>query len=130
MNTMHSPYGFEPVEKCHTCPLRGAGFFCDLSPAALKALQAVKYTTTYPHGAVLFVEEEDPRGVFVLCRGRVKLSITSSEGKALITRIAGPGEVLVKTQAAGICGSSRWSAGTWPHTSSPGRCRPPWLRCC
>ena len=94
MNTMHSPYGFEPVEKCHTCPLRGAGFFCDLSPAALKALQAVKYTTTYPHGAVLFVEEEDPKGVFVLCRGRVKLSITSSEGKALITRIAAPGEVL------------------------------------
>ena len=43
---------------------------------------------------MLFVEEEEPRGVFVLCRGRVKLSITSSEGKALITRIAGPGEVL------------------------------------
>ena len=94
MNTMDSPYGFEPVEKCDTCPLRGAGFFCDLSRAALKALEAVKYTTAYPQGAVLFVEEEDPRGVFVLCKGRVKLSITSSEGKALITRIAGPGEVL------------------------------------
>ena len=68
MNTMHSPYGFEPVEKCDTCPLRGAGFFCDLSRAALKALEAVKYTTAYPQGAVLFVEQEDPRGVFV-CAG-------------------------------------------------------------
>src|SRR5438094_10581541 len=94
MNTMQSPYGFEPVEKCHTCPLRGAGFFCDLSPAALKALQGVKYTTTYPHGTVLFVEEEDPKGGFVLCRGRVKLSSTSSGGKALITRLAARGEVL------------------------------------
>ena len=40
------------------------------------------------------MEKQDPRGVFILCEGQVKLSICSSEGKTLIVRIAKPGEVL------------------------------------
>ncbi|HKN24352.1 MAG TPA: Crp/Fnr family transcriptional regulator, partial [Candidatus Acidoferrum sp.] len=48
----------------------------------------------YPKGAVLFVEGQAPRGIFVLCKGRVKLSICSTEGKTLILKIAEPGEVL------------------------------------
>jgi len=35
-----------------------------------------------------------PRGVFILCSGRVKLSTTSADGKTLIVRIADSGEVL------------------------------------
>jgi CRP/FNR family transcriptional regulator len=35
-----------------------------------------------------------PRGVFILCSGRVKLSTTSADGKTLIVRIADQGEVL------------------------------------
>jgi len=57
-------------------------------------LDGIKYTTAYPERAVLFVEQEAPRGVYFLCKGRVKLSMTSSEGKAVILRIAKPGEVL------------------------------------
>jgi CRP/FNR family transcriptional regulator len=43
---------------------------------------------------VLFVDGQNPRGIFVLCKGRVKLSLTSSNGKTLILKIAEPGEVL------------------------------------
>jgi len=42
----------------------------------------------------LFVEGQSPRGVFILCGGRVKLSTSSADGKSLIVRIADPGEVL------------------------------------
>jgi CRP/FNR family transcriptional regulator len=35
-----------------------------------------------------------PRGIYLLCRGRVKLSISAADGKALILKIAEPGEVL------------------------------------
>lgn len=91
---MRSPYGLELVDSCGDCKLRSEGFFCSLAPVALKALGAIKYTTAYPAGAVLFVEGEAPRGVFMLCKGRVKLSITSSEGKTIILRIAHPGELL------------------------------------
>src|SRR5712692_8425012 len=91
---MHSPYGLDLVERCRNCKLKSDGFFCDLSPAALKAFEGIKYTTAYPEGAVLFVEGQPPRGVFMLCKGRVKLSITSSEGKTIILRLAQPGELL------------------------------------
>ena len=91
---MRGPYGFEPNEKCETCSQRAAGFFCQLSPGALADLNAARSTSTYPDGAVLFLEKQDPRGVFVLCAGEVKLSISSSAGKTLILRIAKPGEIL------------------------------------
>jgi len=91
---MHSPYGLELTRSCEHCPMKGEGFFCDLSKATLKALDSIKFTSGYPKGAVLFVEQEAPRGVFVLCKGRVKLSMTSSEGKTVILRIVQPGEVL------------------------------------
>ena len=40
------------------------------------------------------MEGQAPRGIFVLCSGRVKLSITSIDGRTLIVRISDPGEVL------------------------------------
>ena len=54
----------------------------------------MRSTATYPGGAILYIEKQDPRGVFVLCAGEVKLSISSSAGKTLILRIAKPGEIL------------------------------------
>ena len=54
----------------------------------------MKFPATYPAGALLFMEKQDPRGVFVLCAGQVKLSISSSAGKTLILRIAKSGEIL------------------------------------
>jgi CRP/FNR family transcriptional regulator len=74
--------------------LRAAGFFCQLEPKVLKDFNEVRSTSTYPGGAVLFLEKQDPRGVFVLCAGEVKLSISSGAGKTLILRIAKPGEIL------------------------------------
>jgi CRP/FNR family transcriptional regulator len=74
--------------------MRAVGFFCQLNPATLKDFNVVRSTSTYPGGAVLYIEKQDPRGVFVLCAGEVKLTISSSAGKMLILRIAKPGEIL------------------------------------
>jgi CRP/FNR family cyclic AMP-dependent transcriptional regulator len=91
---MLTPYGLDIIENCLNCKIRAEHRFCDLAPAALTYFEAIKYCTTYPKGAVLFVEGQEPRGVFVLCKGRVKLSIGSRDGKTLIMKIAEPGEVL------------------------------------
>jgi CRP/FNR family cyclic AMP-dependent transcriptional regulator len=91
---MRGPYGFEPNENCQSCKLRASEFFCQLSAPALKDFNAVRSQATYPAGALLFLEKQDPRGVFVLCAGQVKLSISSSAGKTLILRIAKAGEIL------------------------------------
>ncbi|MGE5205575.1 MAG: hypothetical protein ACM3PW_08165, partial [Chlamydiota bacterium] len=63
-----SPYGLEIVESCLTCKLRAERIFCDLPNSALQAFENIKYATAYPKGAVLFVEGQSPRGIFVLCK--------------------------------------------------------------
>jgi len=90
----NTPYGMEIVESCLTCKLRRNHWFCGLSPEGLRSLGEASHITTYPGGALLFVEGQAPRGVYVLCSGKAKLSTTSREGKVLILKIAEPGEVL------------------------------------
>ncbi len=91
---MLSPYGLDIIESCLSCKMRAEHIFCDLPTNALQAFESIKYATAYPKGAVLFVEGQAPRGIFVLCKGRVKLSICSTDGKTLILKIAEAGEVL------------------------------------
>jgi CRP/FNR family cyclic AMP-dependent transcriptional regulator len=91
---MLSPYGMEIVESCLTCKFRADRIFCNLPATALQAFENIKYATAYPQGAVLFVEGQLPRGIFVLCRGSVKLSINSPNGRTMIVNLAEPGEVL------------------------------------
>jgi CRP/FNR family cyclic AMP-dependent transcriptional regulator len=91
---MKTPYGLEIIENCLACPLHHDRLFCNLSPPALAGLDAISSAAIYPKGAILFVEGQEPRGVFVICNGRVKLSASSASGKSLILRIADPGEVI------------------------------------
>src|SRR5271167_1114214 len=89
-----TPYGLDIIENCLSCKMRAEHSFCDLPAAALQTFETIKFATAYPKGALLFVEGQAPRGIFVLCKGRVKLSISSSDGKTLILKMAEPGEVL------------------------------------
>lgn len=91
---MLSPYGLEIVESCLNCKLRAGRIFCDLPETALQAFEKIKFATAYPQGAVLFVEGQMPRGIFVLCKGSVKLCINSPSGRTMIVKLAEPGEVL------------------------------------
>jgi CRP/FNR family transcriptional regulator, cyclic AMP receptor protein len=91
---MRAPYGLEIIESCVACPHREDRLFCNLSQDAVKDLSSITSAASYPKGAMLFVEGQTPRGVFILCTGRVKLSTSSADGKTLILRIAEPGDVL------------------------------------
>ena len=91
---MRAPYGLNILDNCLTCPVREEHLFCNLPAAALQKLNEIKSTAVYPKSAVLFIEGQQPRGVFVLCTGKAKLSTSSSEGKTLITKISQAGDVL------------------------------------
>ena len=91
---MSTPYGLEITENCLICKLRHTGFFCDLPKPTLEELDRIKYASAYPQGAMLFVDGQASRGVYMVCAGRVKLSTTSRDGKTLILRIAQAGDVL------------------------------------
>jgi len=93
-DSMKTPYGLQIIESCLTCPLVKERIFCDLPRPVLAALDAISTSATYPKDAVLFVEGQEPRGVFVLCNGRIKLSTNSADGKSIIVRLAEPGELV------------------------------------
>jgi CRP/FNR family transcriptional regulator, cyclic AMP receptor protein len=91
---MKTPYGLQVIESCLGCPMRHDRLFCNLPPRTLEGLDAISSSATYPKGAILFVEGQEARGVFVICNGRMKLSASSADGKSLILRIADAGEVV------------------------------------
>jgi CRP/FNR family transcriptional regulator, cyclic AMP receptor protein len=91
---MKTPYGLRVIESCMACPVLKDRVFCNLPRAALTGLDAISSPATYPRGGVLFVEGQEPRGVFILCNGRIKLFATSATGKAVIFRIAESGEII------------------------------------
>lgn len=93
-SSMRAPYGLEIIESCLSCPHREDRLFCNLPASALQGLAAITSPAAYPKGATLFVEGQEPRGVFILCSGKVKLSTSSADGRTLILRIAEAGEVL------------------------------------
>jgi len=91
---MPSPYNLDIHNTCTECTVRAERLFCNMAASAIAAVDAIKFTGVYPKGSLLFVEGEMPRGIFILCSGRAKLTTSSSEGKTLIVKIAEVGEVL------------------------------------
>src|SRR5579863_6129409 len=91
---MRAPYGLNILDNCLTCSVREEHLFCNLSLQAAQRLNDIKSTAVYPKSAMLFIEGQQPRGVFVLCAGKVKLSTSSKEGRTIITKLSDPGDVL------------------------------------
>src|SRR5271166_3724722 len=91
---MRTPYGLNILDNCLTCPMREENLFCNLPAAAVQRLNEIKSTAVYPKSAMLFIEGQQPRGIFVLCAGKAKLSTSSAEGRTVITKISEAGDVL------------------------------------
>ncbi len=91
---MRAPYGLNILDNCLACPVREEHLFCNLPLPAVQRLNDIKSTALYPKSAMLFIEGQQPRGVFVLCTGKAKLSTCSSEGKTIITQVSEAGDVL------------------------------------
>jgi len=65
---MRAPYGLNIIDNCVTCPIRGQHLFCNLSLQSAQRLNEIKSTGLYPKGALLFIEGQQPRGVFICVR--------------------------------------------------------------
>lgn len=72
----------------------GAGQASDRIFSAARQIAGTYGAHDYPSGAILFQEGEPADGIFLVCRGAVKLSVGSSHGDTLLLRSAGPGEIL------------------------------------
>lgn len=84
-----------------TCLCGGRHPFCGLGEDAQAFLVKYAFEIEYPRGSVLFHEGDAARSVFMLRTGRLKLSTTSREGRAMILRVAEPGEVVGMSSVVG-----------------------------
>ena len=87
------PYNLKVVENCFGCVTREEGLFCQLPHGALTELNNLRQTAFYPRGALLCVEGQPTRGLFLMCAGQAKLYVNSVDGQSLTLRTVEPGEV-------------------------------------
>ena len=81
-------------EVCQECRKSNPTTFCSFPDAVFSDLRSLKLCRRYPRGSALYMEGQPAKGVYLLCSGKVKLSTYSEEGRAIILRIAEPGEIL------------------------------------
>ncbi len=91
---MRTPYNIDTQNNCLECSVRPERQFCNMATPAVRGLDAIKFMAVYPKSSVLFVEGEQPRGIFIICSGQAKLTTSSAQGKTFIVKIAEAGEVL------------------------------------
>lgn len=65
--------------------------FADLSPAELAGLAALMRPRPYAKGEVIYLRGDPGTAFYVIATGKVKIALTSPEGKELILRRLGPG---------------------------------------
>jgi CRP/FNR family transcriptional regulator len=89
---MKSYYGLPAEYQAYN--LRSDDFFCALSQESRDAFNQMRIAAVFPEGAVIFIEEEVPLGIFMLRQGLAKLSTSSRDGRTFALRIVKAGELL------------------------------------
>jgi CRP-like cAMP-binding protein len=84
------------TENCDTCTLRAQAVLCDLAGDDLAEFQNIKHSLDYELHQTIFYEGHSCLGLYLLCRGKVKLTRSSARGQRQIVRILGPGELIEK----------------------------------
>src|SRR5208337_4789227 len=79
---------------CLTCTLRQNCDFCNLPPPVMSEFNGLGHLTLYPANATLLKQGEIPRGVYIACSGRLKLSVEARDGKTIILKLVGNRQVL------------------------------------
>jgi CRP/FNR family cyclic AMP-dependent transcriptional regulator len=91
---MRVPRRFTVPNDCLRCTLRSNGDFCHLPLELMTRFSAMGHLTLYPANATLLSAGQVPRGVYIACSGRSKLSIEAHDAKTIILKIAGDRQVL------------------------------------
>src|SRR5271166_3154641 len=86
---MGIPRRFTIPKDCLSCTLRQSCDFCNLPQPLMNLFNGMGHLTLYPANATLLTEGHPPRGVYIACSGRSKLSVEARDGKTIILKIAG-----------------------------------------
>jgi CRP/FNR family transcriptional regulator, polysaccharide utilization system transcription regulator len=88
-------YSKKEAPNCDWCAFKKNCFYELISDKESKrAWREMRLANRFRSGEVVFYEGEQPRGLFVVCKGKVKIHKSSRTGQQLITRIESPGDLL------------------------------------
>lgn len=76
--------------------LKGSPLFSGLDEREIAELETISTSKKYPKGSVIFSEDEEAKGFFVVISGRVKVYKLSPEGKEQILHIISPGQAFAE----------------------------------
>ena len=109
----------EPTpDSCLTCAGRRNGLLGDLSIPAILDLQRIETKRSYLSGEILFGQGERPDGLFLLCKGRVKVFIGDNREESVLLGIADPGALLGLNAVISGDPHAVTAAAVWPSEAS------------
>ena len=85
------------TRNCRECQDRTG--FCNMPEEVLHDLEISKEEVVRAAKSILYSQGEKCHGVFVICKGRVKLVNTFADGRHALLKICGPGELLGVSEA-------------------------------
>jgi CRP-like cAMP-binding protein len=90
--------GHRPVESnedcCLACSCRPGSIFGDLDADTLIELDRRRQPSIYRAGATIFLQGDQPRAVYCIGAGRVKVSHCAADGRNVVLNVATDGDVL------------------------------------
>jgi CRP-like cAMP-binding protein len=89
--------------------LAGIRLFQRLPPATLRAVAASLQVEHIPRGRLIFAEGEPSNALYVLAAGRVKVVLETDDGREVILRVIGPGEM--------FGGAGGWGEPVYPASA-------------
>lgn len=81
----------QPID-CETCQSGEGGFFCSLKGPELQFINDAKTHKSYKKGDVVFERDEDPKGLYCVLSGIVKIETENDEGRSHILRLVRGGQ--------------------------------------
>lgn len=104
---------------CGACTFRKSCLFDGLSASAQKTWKDLRSGRHFRDGEAVFSETQKPTGMYVVCKGRVKVYSTDSKGQQFITWIRHPGEVFghiaVFADGEHVCSAEAMGSATLSH---------------
>ena len=85
---------FHALQHCETCRMQEHLLTSQLTPPLRQELNSLAFRVSLPGGSTVFQEGNEANGIFILRKGRTKVTMNSELGRTIILYLAAPGELL------------------------------------
>ncbi|MBX7093741.1 MAG: Crp/Fnr family transcriptional regulator [Flavobacteriales bacterium] len=85
---------FGEIPECQNCAVQKSSLFCHLDREEIAQISDEKGFSIYKKGQSVFLQGNQPHGIFCIQEGKVKIHNIGEDGKEQILRFYGPGSVI------------------------------------